>query len=136
MTAENVNRLLDCLPDSGLPADLQRWLRELFSHQPVDDLGERDALIRLVVGLSPGESRTARCSFFLDCIGGRLEHPSLTAQGVIKKLRTSGAYVPGSVKQLLRIIEGRRHDGWRTGLCPTVSFLNDGGNHGGKVNGK
>ena len=129
MTTERISRLLECLPDSGLPADLQAWLRELFSHQPVDDLGERDALIRLVVGLSPGESRTARCSYFLDCIGGRLEHPSLSARTVIIKLRTSGAYVPGSVKQLLRIIGGRRHDGWRTGLCPSAFFLNDGENH-------
>ena len=119
MTAERINRLLKSLPDSKLPGDLQEWLRELFTQAPVDDLGERDALIRLAVSLSPGESKTARCSFFLDCIGGRLDHPSPTAQTMIVKLRTSGFYLPGSVKQLFRIIEGRRQDGWReTQLCP------------------
>ena len=130
MTEEHIPRLLACLPESELPADLQAWLRELFTQSPVDDLGERDALIRLVVSLSPGESKTARCSYFLDCICGRLEHPSPTAQTMIIKLRTSGVYLPGSVKQLFRIIEGRRQDGWRqTELCPSMDICEDGENH-------
>ena len=114
MTTEHVNRLLACLPNSSLPLDIQQWLRELFRHQHVDvDLDERDELIRIIINLSPGQSTTAQCCVFLDALTGRKQHPSSTADSLIRKLRATGADVPKSTKQLMRILRDRRQDGWR-----------------------
>ena len=130
MTTEHVNRLLACLPNSSLPLDIQQWLRELFRHQHVDvDLDERDELIRTIIELSPGESATARCCFFLDALGGK-PHPVAAADSLICRLRATGVAVPQSTKQLLRILDSRRQDGWRetTDLCPSPAVLEDAGN--------
>jgi hypothetical protein len=108
LRSENVERLLAALPDSGLPADLQDWLHQLFGYDA------RDSMIRTCIGLSPGGSQTAKCAFFLDCFDGHREHPSATARTLIDKLHECPVLLPRSTKQLRRIAQNRRSDSWRS----------------------
>lgn len=84
-------------------------------------MDQRDDLIREVIALSPGESVKARCSFFLDCLSGQQSHPRRDMRRVIEQLQDMGT--PRSVKQLRRILDYRRQDGWREGhKLPVVSL--------------
>ncbi len=140
MSAERRNQLLNLLPDSGLPDDLQGWLQrgmevqaagaDLLEALELDgpDLDRRDDLLRTVIALSPGESLTARCAFTIACIMGHERHPRTDMQNIIRSLRLVGC--PLSIRQLHgRVTKGRRSDGWREretdmdrNLCPSESM--------------
>jgi len=124
LSVERLQKLLTELPDSGLDSDLIEWLAGLEAWREGVDLAEalelyrpgldqRDDWIQMAIGLCPGESDTAKCSYFLDCIDGRRQHPETTGQHLIEKLISEPVKVKLSVKQLLRILDGRRQDGWR-----------------------
>ena len=80
-------------------------------------LDERDELLRVIVGLAPGESDRACCLFVLDCFAGETIHPHPVARRCLRDLRAAGVYLPGTIRHLRRILEGRRSDGWRDGTC-------------------
>ncbi len=124
MSVERLQKLLTELPDSGLDPDLVAWVAggltawgegtELESalelYRPT--LDQRDEWIKLAVSLCPGETDTAKCSYFLDCIAGNRQHPEEAGQRLIEKLITQPVNVQLSIKQLMRILSGRRQDGW------------------------
>lgn len=124
MSTDRLQQLLTALPDSGLAPELVAWLagleawregveldKALELYRP--GLDQRDAWLQMAIGLCPGESDTAKCSYFLDCIDGRRQHPEITGQHLIEKLISEPVKVKLSIKQLLRILDGRRQDGWR-----------------------
>jgi hypothetical protein len=137
-----VNRLLDHI--DRLPDDVAGWLRDGFAawqagadlHEALDlpgpDTGRRDDLLRTIIALSPGESSTARCAFVVGCLGGSERHPRPDMQHLIESLRLVGC--PRSIRQLKRIVQGRRQDSWRLreadmigDLCPIeLVSLNSG----------
>ena len=144
MSAERRDRLLACLADSCLPADLVEWLSCGLEVQaaggdllealelPGPDYGRRDDLLRTVIALSPGESLTARCAFVVACLGGHEQHPRQDMQNIIRSLRLINC--PLSIRHMRRIMEHRRQDGWRikemdteASLCPVaVQRFNSG----------
>lgn len=124
MSADRLQQLLDELPDSGLSPNLAAWLAGLEAwREGVDldkalelyrpSLDERDEWIQIAIGLCPGENSTAKCAFFLDCVSGDREHPDPAGRKLIEKLLYEPVNVRLSVKQLMRILDGRRQDGWR-----------------------
>lgn len=124
MSAERLQQLLTQLPDSGLDPELVGWVaggleawREgadletaLELYRPA--LDQRDEWIKLAISLCPGESTTAKCSYFLDCLDGK-QHPESTGQRLIEKLTVEPVNAHLSIKHLRRILAGRRQDGWR-----------------------
>lgn len=132
MSAERLNALLGHLPDSQLPADLVQWLQQGFTSwqaghdlgqalelEPVD-LNQRDSMICVVISLSPGNSVAARCSYFLSCLDGCETHRRHDMQRRVERLREMD--VPRSLKQLRRILNGRRQDGWKGHKTAVVSL--------------
>ena len=125
MSVERLQKLLAVLPDSGIPPVLAEWLAGgLEAWRAGDDLAEslelyrptlnqRDGWIKMAIGLCPGESDTAKISFFIDCLDGHRQHPETTGQHLVERLTHEPVMVPRSIKQLLRILDGRRQDGWR-----------------------
>ena len=125
MSAERLQKLLAVLPDSGLDPALAEWLaggleawgegenlaESLELYRP--SLDQRDGWIQVAVSLCPGESDTAKCSYFVDCLDGHRQHPEATGRNLVERLKTEPIKVPASIKQLLRILDGRRADGWR-----------------------
>jgi hypothetical protein len=123
MSAEHRDALLSALPACNLPSELVAWLTQGFAawqqgqslEQALEleapDLDERDDMIRTVIELSPGESVAARCSYFIGCLDGCELHHRHDMQQQVERLR--GLSVPRSLKQLRRILDGRRQDGWR-----------------------
>lgn len=154
MSAERVNQLVEALRSGdSLPGGLRRWLVRAFEqwqqgHDIETALGllddgseysrmshdERDDLIRVAIRLCPGESESAQASFFIEVVDGHLPHPDETGARFVGVLRGARAYIPKSLKQLRRILAGRRCDGWRyqtdgdtDRLCPTpVQRFNQG----------
>ena len=144
MSAERRDRLLSCLRDSCLPVDLVEWLAcglevqaaggDLLEALELDgpDYDRRDDLLRTVIALSPGESLPARCAFVVACLGGHEQHPRADMRSIVRSLSLIGC--PRSIRQLRRIVEGRRQDGWRikemdteASLCPVeVARFNSG----------
>jgi hypothetical protein len=121
MAAEHVTQLLQVA--DRLPADVRDWLvqgleawqcgadlEQALGLEPVG-LNQRDSMIRTVIELSPGNSVSARCSFFIGCLDGCETHPRHDMQQHVVRLRDEN--VPRSLKQLRRIVNGRRADGWR-----------------------
>jgi hypothetical protein len=147
VSAERVRRLL-CEADR-LPDDLRAWLvagllgwqqgQSLEGALGLDnsdargmDLSERDAMIVHCINAAPGESHAARIAFFVECMSGQIEHHDDTAQRFIRILHNSRVYVPGAIRHLRRILQGRRCDGWRfqgtsAPLCPSASRFNTRG---------
>ena len=142
MSAALVTELLEAA--DALPAHLRDWLRDGFTAwQAGADLhtalcldgpapDRRDDLIKTAVLLSPGESITAKAAYFISCLDGYQHHHRDDMQAIIRSLRLVGC--PRSIKQLKRITEGRRQDGWREretdikrDLCPSpVTRFNRG----------
>ena len=122
MSADLAQELIEAA--DRLPSHLRDWLVVGFeSWREGEDLAEslglfrptldeRDQWIKLCVSLCPGETDTAKCSFFLDCIAGSRQHPEAAGQRLIEKLISQPVNVELSIKQLRRIINGRRQDGW------------------------
>ena len=123
LSDQHRNSLLTALPGCNLPGELVTWLAhglevqraggDLVEALGLDgpDLNRRDDLLRTVIDLSPGESMTARCLFVVGCLDGQEQHPRGDMQVVIDRLQRLP--VPRSIKQLRRILNGRRQDGWR-----------------------
>ena len=133
--SDRVSQLLDALPSAGLPLELVGWLRDGFTawqagadlHSALSlngpDVDRRDDLLRIVILLSPGESITAQCAYTIACLDGRQHHHRQDMQNIVRSLQLVGC--PRSIKQLKRIVEGRRQDGWHVreadinrDLCP------------------
>ena len=130
MSAERVSELLrvaDALPEhlrAWLIEGLEAWqcgadLEHALGLDPID-LNQRDSMIRTVISLSPGDSVSARCSYFLSCLDGCETHQRHDMQHQVERLR--GLDVPRSLKQLRRILGGRRQDGWKGHKNTVVSL--------------
>ena len=123
MSDQRRDQLLSHLADCNLPGELVAWLRHGFEVHAAGgclltalglagpDLNRRDSLLREVLALSPGESVTARCAFVIGCLADEEQHPRPDMQRTIEALQRLGGAL--SVRQLRRIIAGRRQDGWR-----------------------
>ena len=143
MSAGRVNELLQVA--DRLPAHLRTWLvqgleawqrgreleqaLELLPDQSEflsDD--ERDAYIRTCIQSCPGGSIGAKCAFFTDVVNGVRRHPDKTGRQLVKILQRSRVYIPAT-RQLRRILQGRRQDGWcelsQTGLCHKPDVLDN-----------
>ena len=149
MSAAFVNELIEAA--DALPAHLRDWLVDgLQAWQDGTDLeaalhlsesgascmslDERDSMLVACINSAPGESDAAKMTFFIGVIHDRATHPDETAQRFIAVMKSAQVYIPGTVRHLRRIMQGRRQDGWRiqetdikASLCPTVSRFNTGG---------
>lgn len=117
MSAERLQKLLVLLPDSGIPPVLAEWLAGgLEAWRAGDDLADalelhrlsldtRDEWLQVAIDLCPGESGTAKCSYFVDCLDGHRQHPETTGQHLVERLTHEPVTVPRSIKQLLRIVD-------------------------------
>jgi hypothetical protein len=147
MTAERVNELIEAA--DALQEHLRDWLRDGFTawqagadlHTALclagPDPDRRGDLIKTAVLLSPGESITAKAAYFISCLDGYQHHHRDDMQAIIRSLRLISC--PRSIKQLRRIVEGRRQDGWREreaditrDLCPSPVQRFNGGIFTGK----
>ena len=149
MSAERINQLLVLLPDSELPDDVVWWLvaglegwqrgqsleDALGLHDGYEYLGidERDELLRAAIQLCPGISASAKASYFLEILSGRLKHPDPSGRNFTDILLKSRTYIPRSIRHLRsRILQGKRHDSWRQwerddkALCPSSPISEDG----------
>ena len=130
MSDDRRDQLLQHLADCNLPGELVAWLRHGFEvHQaggdllaalelPGPDLNRRDDMIREVVGLSLGETLTARCCYFLDCLDGKQTHHRNDMQRVVELLQRVA--VPRTKERLRGIVKaGERND------SPFVSLGSD-----------
>lgn len=127
----DVETLLVHLKAGDLPVEGRCWLIDGFEawqqganledalHLRRLPLDARDEQLRVILRLTPGASSTAKCALLLECLDGR-EHPAQMADGMLRNLLRTGVLIPRSIKQLRRILNGRRQDGWRQGLtlCP------------------
>lgn len=80
---------------------------------PGMSLDQRDELLRVIVGLAPGESDRACCLFALDVIAGEQLHPHRVARECLQDLREAGVRLPTDLRQMYRVLRGQRSDGWR-----------------------
>jgi hypothetical protein len=122
MSDQYRDALLTALHGCDLPGDLVAWLTHGLEVQRAGgdllealglegpDLNRRDDLLRTVIDLAPGESITARCFFVIECLDGA-RFPRNDMQHLIDRLQRLS--VPRSVRQLRRILDGRRQDGWK-----------------------
>jgi len=123
MTAARRDALLAILPASNLPRELVAWLVHGLSIQAAGgnlldalrlggpDLDRRDDLLRTVIELTEAETAPARRAIVSACLAGNREHPRRDMRAFIATLRSMDC--PRSPKQLKRIEEHRRQDGWR-----------------------
>ena len=140
MTAALVNELIEAA--DALPAHLRDWLVDgLQAWQDGTDLeaalhlvdsgasymglDERDQMLVFCINSAPGESDAAKMTFFIEAIQDKATHPDETAQRFIAVMKSAQVYIPGTVRHLRRIMQGRRQDGWREreaditrDLCP------------------
>ncbi len=143
MSAARVSQLLEVC--DRLPADLGRWLAAglqawqqgadletaLQLDVPALDLDQRDQLLRGVAALYPGESDDDKAAFLAGLLSdGYRKHPDPSGERLLRILRASRCRLPGSIKQLRRIVRGYRSEGWRQGtelpLCPEEDAGQDG----------
>jgi hypothetical protein len=118
----DIEALIADLRVCNLPSEARAYLiaslETAGTEQP--DLDTRDEWIKTAIQLCPGETLTAKCAYFLECLDGEQRHPSPIAARLLNKLASANLQIPHSIRQLKRVFRGSRQDveAENVRLCP------------------